>query len=132
MLTPTTGTPGTVVRVTGDGFVASQPISIKYDDAPVVTNPAAIVSSSKGSFRASFAIPGGLTGTYSVEISDGIVTDVASFQATLDCTISQTTSATSPGYVGMELTVRGSGFKPGTKVTINRDVSPGDSCWPVR
>jgi hypothetical protein len=123
-LTPATGTPGTVVRVTGDGFLANQPISIEYDNGPVVTNPTAIVSSGKGSFRGSFEVPGGLTGTYSVEISDGTVTATASFQATLNCTISQTTSAASPGYVGMELTISGSGFKPRTKVTINRDASP--------
>jgi hypothetical protein len=94
-LTPTTGLPGTVVRVAGDGFMANQPISIGYDNHRVVTDPASIISNAKGSFRGSFEVPGGFTGTYSVEIGDGIATANASFQATLDCTISHTTSAAS-------------------------------------
>jgi len=123
-LTPTSGASGTTVMVTGTGFSASKPITIKYNAASVTTDPAAINTDATGSFTASFNVPAGLAGTYSVEATDGTYSDSTSFVATVDAAISPTTSETSPGYVGMELTINGTGLKPNATVTITYTTEP--------
>jgi len=123
-ITPTSGTSGTTVTVSGTGFSASRPITIQYNTVPVTTSPAAIYTDANGSFTTSFNVPTGAAGTYSVVATDGIYSTSASFTATTDATISQTTSEASPGYVNMELTITGTGFKPNATVTITYTTEP--------
>jgi hypothetical protein len=123
-ITPTSGTSGTTVTVSGTGFSASTTITINYNAVPVTTSPAAISTDANGNFTASFDVPAGAAGTYSVVATDGIYSTSASFVATTDATISQTTSEASPGSVGMELTITGTGFKPNAMVTITYASDP--------
>ena len=124
-ITPASGTSGTtVVTVTGTGFSASKPITIKYNAASVTTDPAVINTDATGSFTASFNVPAGLAGTYSVEATDGTYSDSTNFVAMVEAAISPTTSETSPGYVGMELTISGTGLKPNATVTITYTTEP--------
>ncbi len=123
-ITPTSGSSLTTVTVSGTGFSASRTITIKYNAVPVTTSPATITTDATGSFTASFDVPFGLAGTYSVEATDGIYSDSANFTATADAIISQTTTTASPGYVGMELTITGTGFKPDATVTITYTTDP--------
>lgn len=123
-ITPTTGASGTTVTVTGTGFRPSKTITIKYNGVPVTTSPTIINTDATGNFTASFKVLAGLAGNYSVEATDGTYSDSANFVATADVTFSQTTSEASPGYVGMELTIRGTGFKPIATVTITYASAP--------
>ncbi len=123
-ITPTSGTSGTTVTVSGTGFSASTLITIKYNAVPVTTSPAAIITNVNGSFTTSFDVPAGAAGTYTVVATDGIYSASASFEATTDATISQTTTEASPGFIGMELTITGTGFKPNATVTITYTTDP--------
>ena len=123
-ITPTSGASGTSVTVSGTGFGASKTITIKYNNSVVTTTPATITTSATGSFTATFTVPAGLAGTYAVQVSDDTSTASANFTSTTDATISQTTSAAAPGYVGMELTITGNGFKPNAAVTVTYTTAP--------
>ncbi|MFH0846751.1 MAG: Ig-like domain-containing protein [Chloroflexota bacterium] len=123
-MSPLTGFPGTVVTVSGSGFEENRTLSITYNSLPVVTNPASVMTDSGGSFSASFAAPAGVAGTYTVQVSDGTSSSTASFTAVVEADISQTTTAQSPGTVGMKLTLTGTGFKPNATVTIKFSSDP--------
>jgi len=123
-IAPASGASGDTVTVTGTGFRASKPITIRYNAVPVTTSPATISTGTNGSFTASFNVPAGLAGTYSVEATDGTYSASADFMAAADVTISQTTTEASPGHVGMELTITGTGFIPNTTVTITYTTEP--------
>ena len=124
-ITPISGAPGITVTVSGTGFSANTTITINYNTGEVPTSPAVINTGATGSFTASFNVPAGLAGTHPVEATDGsFFSDSANFVATADATISQTTSQASPGHVGMELTISGTGFIP------NRVLKNGpESCF---
>jgi hypothetical protein len=126
-INPTTGPSGTVVTVTGNGFGASKTITITYNAISVTTTPPSVTTNSLGYFTATFSVPVGVAGTYEVVASDGTNTATASFVSTTDATISQTTSATAPGNVGMELTITGVGFMPSHEVTVTYSMSGSES-----
>jgi hypothetical protein len=118
-ITPTSGVAGTTVTVTGNGFSPSRTITITYNANLVTTTPTTITTDSTGGFTAiSFTVPAGLAGTYPVEASDGTYGASANFTATIEVTISPVTSEASPGHVGDEITVSGTGFKPTSEITI--------------
>jgi len=115
-ISPTTGAPGTIVTVTGTGFGASMPITIKYNGAPVTTNPTAISTDAIGSFSASFSVPTCTAATYQVEASDGTYSDSAEFTVEIALSLSPTS-----GNVGTEITTSGSGFAASGTVTVSYD-----------
>lgn len=124
-ITPTGGAPGLPVTVNGSGFAADRTITIKYNAVAVVTTPATVkTDATNGSFSASFTVPSGVAGTYAVEVSDGTNSASANFVVTINVTLSQTTSEASPGYVGMEITFSGTGFKPNSQIRITYASSP--------
>jgi len=123
-ISPTSGTSGSTVNVTGTGFGANKTITITYNGAAVGTTPAALTTDDKGSFSGSFAVPSGLAGTYTVQVSDGSNTASASFTSTTNATISQTTTEAAPGWVGMQLTITGNGFKANATVTVTYTTDP--------
>ena len=57
-------------------------------------------------------------------IRDSTYTTSTNFTSTADATLSQTTTEASPGHVGMELTITGTGFKPNATITINYASEP--------
>jgi hypothetical protein len=126
-ISPATGPSGTTVTITGNGFGASRPVTITYNAISVPTTPASVTSNSLGYFTATFKVPVGVAGTYEVVASDGINTAVANFVSTTSATISQTTSTTDPGHVGMELTIEGVGFTPSHEVTVTYTLTSTDS-----
>ena len=123
-MTPTSGILGTIVTLTGSGFSANASITIRFNGVPVTTDPAIISVNATGSFTGSFAVPAASAGTYPVEATDGVHSVSADFESTIDATISQMTTIDSPGYVGMELTISGTGFKPDATVTITYTSDP--------
>jgi len=123
-ITPTSGAPGMTVTINGSGFGASKSVTIKYNGAVVTTNPATINTDATGNFTASFTVPTGGAGTYAVEVSDGTQSASTNFTVTTAITLSTITSEASPGYVGMKMTVSGTGFKPSSQVTITYTTTP--------
>jgi hypothetical protein len=123
-LNPTSGPSGTTVTVTGTGFGASRTVTIKYDNVAVTTSPPAVTTGSTGGFTATFAVPVGAAGTYVVQASDATNTATANFVSTTSATISQTTTTTAPGRVGLSLTITGVGFTPNHAVTVSYATDP--------
>jgi len=123
-INPTNGSSGTNVTVTGTGFKANSPITIRYDGDTVATSPTTVTTNPTGYFSATFDVPASIAGTYVVEASDGTNTATANFVSTTDATISKTTTTTDPGYVGMELTITGTGFTPNATVTVTYETTP--------
>jgi len=121
---PTSGASGITVTVTGTAFGANKTVTIKYNNSPVTTVPTTVTTNSTGYFSATFVVPASLAGTYVVEASDGTNTTTANFVSTTDATISQTTTTAAPGYVGMQLTITGAGFKASSTITITYASTP--------
>jgi hypothetical protein len=124
-LNPTSGPSGTTVTITGNGFGASKAITVKYNALSVTTSPATVTTNSTGYFTATFSVPVGVAGTYEVLVSDGTNAAMADFVSTTDATISQTTTTTDPGNVGMSLTITGVGFTPSHEVTVTYSLATG-------
>jgi hypothetical protein len=124
VMTPTSGITGTTVTVTGTGLEANAPVTIKYNGNIVTTTPASVTTNATGGFGGTFLVPSGLAGTFPVEVSDGFTTATNNFTSTTDATISQTTSETSPGRVGMSLIITGQGFKPNASVSVTYASAP--------
>jgi len=117
---PTSAATGNTVHVYGTGFARKEYITITFDYNRVSTEPIQLKSSYKGSFSSTFIVPS-LTPS---GISEVRASDRQANKAYVDLTISAgislspVTSQTSPGHVGMELRVYGTGFIANTTVTI--------------
>lgn len=105
-ISPSSGSVGTSIRVSGSNFRSNEIISIKFDNQQI----AAVGADSSGSFSTSVDAPGLPAGTYPVEIGGRV---------TLSFTITSSLSVTpSSGPAGTSITVRASGFNPGSDVDI--------------
>lgn len=120
IISPTTGSSGTMIKVNGTGFSTGRPVPIKFNGTPVATDPAAVSTNERGSFYAVFEVPACLAGNYVVETSDGTNSATARFTSVLTATISYNTSQAAPGHVGMQLLITGAGFNPNKKITVTR------------
>ncbi len=108
---------GDTVDITGNGFDASKTVTITWGGLAIATIPAPVTTGTDGAFTAKITVPGTQAGNYTVAVSDG--TNVATATVTVIATtsVSQTTSQASPGHVGMDLTISGTGYGAGT-ITI--------------
>jgi hypothetical protein len=112
-ISATSGTPNSKVAISGNGFKASSVIVVSFDDISVMTTPAPIVSSSKGSFSAEFTVPPFSGGTHQIKVSDGTSIDTKSFSILSVLSIEPTS-----GFVGSEVSLNGVGFQASQSVTI--------------
>lgn len=118
-LSPTSGAVGDEVTVSGTGFRVSKLIAITFDGNTITTTPASVSTNTNGSFsNAIFTVPTGANDVYEVKASDGYYTDTANFSTVAGITLSPITSQTSPGHVGDEVTVSGTGFLVNHQVTV--------------
>ena len=127
-ISQTSGYVGTEIVVSGTGFKPSESINITFGNIQVET----ITSDASGNFTKSFLVPGIASGTYEVEVSDGVNEGNADFTVLISASLSPATSQASPGSVGTELTISGVGFKPSGTITIKYDdtqiaTAPADS-----
>ncbi len=103
-LTSSLGAPGSSDSVTGNGFTANAPVTIKYGD----TNVASVTAAGDGTFSStSFTIPSSSTGGHSVT-----AVDTSSLSSASTLTINSATEALLPssGPVGTSVKVTGSGY----------------------
>ncbi|MGD9116052.1 MAG: hypothetical protein PVJ61_02570 [Dehalococcoidia bacterium] len=128
---PTQQITGGTASISGNGFEKRASITITLDDEEVITTPEVIKSDHYGNFEATFLVPtGGSYGTREVEASDTSLNKAAT-EITVQggLTINPETSLTSPGYVGMEVRINGSGFTPDSTITIS--YINGDESLPI-
>ncbi len=120
-INPTSGTAGEQATVNGTGFAYREDVSIKLDGDEVATGD----TNADGSFTIRFDVPTVGPGTYTVEAEDDEGNSAeADFTVAADVSISPVTSQTSPGYVGMDVTISGAGFIPNTTLTITYASTP--------
>ncbi|MDD5509362.1 MAG: hypothetical protein PHI12_00880 [Dehalococcoidales bacterium] len=114
------------VNISGSGFAYRSDITVTIDTDRIATTPASLHTNHYGSFTGSITIP-----YYSIYVggkpSKVTAHDTSANSASADLTVlslpagitlEPATSLASPGYVGMELTVTGTHFTPGSSVTI--------------
>ncbi|MDZ4231087.1 MAG: hypothetical protein U1B77_04640, partial [Dehalococcoidales bacterium] len=70
-----TGHVGSELTINGIGFTAGGVATVTYDGAQVATAPVA----ADGTFQASFKVPAGSAGTYSIVATDGVNTEPFTF-----------------------------------------------------
>jgi len=128
-INPTSGTVGEVIQVKGTGFQDRAYIIITFEDYRISTIPLSLNTKANGSFTGSFLVPShAVRGTSKIRASDEDY-NWAEAELTILTGISlePATSQTSPGYVGMELTIYGTGFTAETQIIITYDNSTVDT-----
>ena len=113
---PTTGPAGTAVKVTGSAFSRNVPVTIRYQGTAITTTPATITTDDTGAFSASFTVPPGDSGSYTVDVSDGIFSATSAFTITAKASLSPV-----KGTIGSRVSVSGTGFNPGKPLTVTYD-----------
>ena len=111
------GAPGDSITVSGSGFGDKVSASITVGDATVAT----ATTDASGSFSTTVTVPDLPAGTVSLKVKDAdnneAKTDFNMGIATA-ITASPSISQTSPGHVGMDVTISGTSFKPNAIITI--------------
>ncbi len=120
-INPSSGTTGERATINGTGFADEEDVTIKFDGDEVATGDTSI----DGSFTIPFDVPAVGAGTYDVEAEDDDNNSAETeFAIASNISIGPVTSQTSPGYVGMDVTISGIGFKPNATITITYASTP--------
>ncbi len=125
-LNPTSGIAGDLVEVTGVGFGEEVGVSLTFDGDDVFTSPASIETDEDGNFTASFSVPNVVAAAYDVRVQDEDGNDVeAEFTVAVapGVSIKPVTTQAAPGYVGMNITISGVGFKTNSSITVTDTTS---------
>lgn len=111
-LSPSSGSVGTRVTVTGVGFKASTAVTFTFEGSSVASTPSPCETNGSGAFTCSFVAAGNI-GADMVQATDGTNSPVAIFTVT-----SPSIGATpSSGPFGATVTITGSGLVPGQTYT---------------
>jgi hypothetical protein len=119
-ISPVSGIIGNSVKVTGTGFGGNKDVTITFGGNQVKTGE----TDTYGSFETSFNVPVVEAGSFDVITTDDGNTAQAKFTITTNISLSQVTSEASPGHIGMEITISGSGFKPNSQIRITYASEP--------
>ena len=119
------------VKISGSGFAYRSNITITLDSDRMATTPISLHTNHYGSFTGSITIPyysayvGGEPSRVAArDDSDNSAEAVLTIlSAPAEIILDPATSLTSPGYVGMELTVNGARFTPDSTVNVTYDGS---------
>ncbi len=121
IISPTTGSTGTQVTISGTGFYPNAQMSLHYDGTLLSTAPSTLPVRADGTFNGIFTVPGAVEGNHTVFAADGQGNVAsASFTSSLTATLTPVTTTT-PGFVGQDLTAAGTGFKPNAAITVSFD-----------
>jgi hypothetical protein len=114
-LSADTGSAGDTISVLGTGFGAGKIVTFTYNGAAL---PSSASSDANGTVTYQFTVPETAAGAIELRASDGTNVVAVNFTATAKASVSTSTSQSSPGNVGMDFTVSGTGFKANTNITI--------------
>ncbi len=106
------GIVGVDMPISGNGFNAASEVNIKYDN--VLVNTAKV--DENGTFSSTVKLTPGPAGRHKVIATDGV--NSSYFFVTL---IPTARCSAAKGNIGMELTVSGDAYKPGSTVTVKYD-----------
>jgi len=107
VISPTSGSAGTEVTVTGTGFGRRSGVTIHFNDGEVAIS-GDDDTDRDGSFSTTFSVPALTSGTYTVEAEDE---DDNTYEVDFEIIIATSISiAPTSGGVGTEITVTGAGF----------------------
>jgi len=120
-ISATSGMIGDRVAISGTGFGASSDVTVTFGDNEVATGE----TDRDGNLSIPFDVPAVGAGKYVVEVKDDDGNS-AKFEFTMstDISVSPVTSAASPGHIGTEITISGTGFKPNVTITITYASTP--------
>lgn len=111
------GTVGSVLQVSGIGYVPLASLSVEFAGTPVSCGPGSTRANASGGFRCSLSVPTLPHGSYGVTVSDGTNSAAASYTVTPSVTLTP-----SQGYNGTRLTILGAGFDASaTEVNVTWD-----------
>ena len=120
-ISATSGMIGDRVTISGTGFGASSDVTVTFGDDEVATGE----TDSDGNLDIPFDVPAVGAGKYVVEVKDDDGnSEKFEFTMATDINISPVTSAASPGHIGMDITISGTGFKPNVTITITYASTP--------
>lgn len=91
-LSPTSGSFGTNITVTGTSFAVTTEITIKYNGVAIPTTPTTVTSDGSGGFTATITPPSHIYGSNTVSATDGTSTATADFtllRETEYCTVGE-------------------------------------------
>jgi hypothetical protein len=119
VLSPSSGSVGSSVSVSGSGFSGSKTVTITFAGSAIATTPTIVTTDAYGSFSATFIVPATTAGGKTVT-----VTDSSSNSATATFTITPAISLSpTSGNVGTTVTVSGTGFGATKTITIKYDTT---------
>ncbi len=119
-ISPTTGTAGTLLTISGSGFKTSTAITITFNSAAI---PGTYTSDASGNLPGdiTYEVPVLSVGEYEVIVTDGSNSAGKKFKITTSSAIVPATSVTAPGNVGSQITVNGNGFAPSGTMLVTYD-----------
>ncbi len=122
-LVPDSGSTGTQVEVQGTGFWGSRSVEIDYSGGKLDTRPSSIETDDRGSFTASFSVPGDFDRTENIKASDG------NYNADSEFTLLAGIILNPPsGVVGTKVRIDGTGFDRNNNIKLFFDSTPiGDT-----
>jgi hypothetical protein len=119
-LSPTTGSAGTTVNISGSSFPASTAIVFKFDSTVIAPTSGDTATRTSGVFISTIAIPTAATaGTHTVSVTVGSTTVSTTFTVTASASLDPL-SPTS-GQAGTAVVVSGANFPPSTALVFKLD-----------
>jgi hypothetical protein len=117
-VSPASGVSGAQITVQGNGFDGGKTVTIKYGPNAISPTTGAVTTDSSGGFSATFPVPAGATGNYTIEAYDGSNLAQSTFSQLAEIKVNAETTAAKPGHVGQEVTITGDGLRPNVTVNI--------------
>src|SRR5256712_7531928 len=122
-LSPSSGSAGTSVTVTGNSFSPSSHVTISFDGTRVSTTPGKIKTDGSGKFSASFTVPtSSAAGPHTVKAADALSNSAsASFTVTTGTITPSISLNPTSGPTGTTVNISGSNFAANSGITISYD-----------
>ncbi len=117
-MSPLNGTVDAGVGMAGYGFGANKTISVKFNTTQVaLLTP--VTTDNNGTFsNLQFYVPASPGGVAVITVSDGTISKTISFTVEPKIAIDKITDSQHPGYVGVEFSVSGEGYKANADVEV--------------
>jgi len=117
-VSPTHGTPGTTLTITGTGFLDHSIVTITFGGSIVTTIPARLTTNSLGSFSADINVPDGSSRNVQIVAKDATNSASVTFLVEAGILLNPTTE-----FIGAQVKVTGAGFGPEKQVNVLFDGS---------